>query len=93
MSGPENEWKWAALVEIGNTIQISPEAIREIMVNEGLLLIQELQLSRFIVESKERFDQYMQIQAKLIEYIIGNPEVMQDAVRTYFYGIHVTAGF
>ena len=87
MSDEENRWKWNKFVEIGNTIhKMRGRELKTRKAKAALLLSDALMNERntFIIDSQERYELYETLIVKIAEYLDGNAEVIQAAVREYF---------
>ena len=92
MSDEENRWKWNEFVEIGNNIHKMRGQVRILQAKDGLNLADQLLESRFIYFSKERYEIYKTLLPKIAEYLDGNAEIIQAAVREHFLAQHCKAG-
>jgi hypothetical protein len=83
----ENRWKWNEFVEIGNTIQkMVGKELKTRKAKAALLLSDALMNERntFIIDSQERYELYETLLPKIAEYLDGNAEVIQSAVKDPF---------
>jgi hypothetical protein len=92
MAGDLCEWKWQKFVEIGNTIHQLRGKVRIQLAKNALAFGQELTYTGYVRKSKERFELYETLLAKIAFYLDGNAEVIQEAVRTYFLIRHCKEG-
>jgi len=92
MSDEENRWKWDKFVEIGNTIHKMRGQVRIGKAKDGLNSAELLRDSGFLYASKERYELYETLLPKIAEYLDGNTDVIQAAVREYFLFQHGKAG-
>ena len=92
MSEEENRWKWNKFVEIGNTIHKKRGQVRIQMAKNALGFGEELTENGFVRGSRERYELYEALLVKIAEYLDGNAEVIQAAVREYFLAQHCKAG-
>jgi hypothetical protein len=96
MSDQENRWKWNKFVEIGNNIH-NPQKMRgQVRIQKAkyaLQLSNQLIDNEFIVNLPIKDQQiYETLLTKIAEYLDGNTEVIQAAVKEYFLIQHCKAG-
>jgi hypothetical protein len=84
MSDEENRWKWNKFVEIGNTIHKMRGQVRIQLAKNALGFGEELTENGFVRGSKERYELYETLLPKIAEYLDGNAEIIQAAVREHF---------
>lgn len=93
-SDEDNEWRWNAFVEIGNSIHKTKVIIRDLQAKLGLMFAKKLIEDEFIVKLPIKDQELYQILLfKLAEYLDGNTEVIQTAAKDYFLFKHGKAGF
>jgi hypothetical protein len=92
MSDEENRWKWDKFVEIGNNIHKMRGVVRVDRAKDGLKFAEILRDSGYLYQSKERYELYKTLHTKIAEYLDGNTQVIQTAVREYFLIQHCKAG-
>ncbi|MCX6116511.1 MAG: hypothetical protein NT027_03145 [Proteobacteria bacterium] len=79
-------------VEIGNTIHKMRGVVRTEKSKAALNFSDDLLRTKYITDSKERYELYKILLPKIAEYLDGNAEVIQAAVREYFLFQHGKAG-
>jgi hypothetical protein len=84
MSDAKNLRKWNEFVEIGNNIHKMKGVLRTMRAQEALKYARDLQETEFIIDSEERLALYDILLPKIAEYLDGNAEVIQTAIREYF---------
>ena len=94
MSADEaNRWKWNKFVEIGNNIHKLRGVVRIQRAKYALQLSNQLIDKEFIVNLPIKDQQmYETLLPKIAEYLDGNAEVIQAAVREHFLIQHCMAG-
>jgi hypothetical protein len=92
MSHEEYRWKWNAFVEIGNTIHKMRGHVRIQQAKAALKFCSSLIENDYITDSKERYELYKTLFSKIAEYLDGNAEIIQAAVKEYFLVQHCKAG-
>ena len=92
MSEEENRWKWNEFVEIGNTIHKMRGQVRIQKAKAALKFSNSLIEKEYITDSKERYELYKTLLPRIAEYLDGNTEVIQAAVKEYFLIQHCMAG-
>ncbi|KAI3655531.1 hypothetical protein MP638_007192 [Amoeboaphelidium occidentale] len=92
MADEENRWKWDKFVEIGNTIHKMRGQVRTEKAQDALMLARALRRTEYLIGSKERFELYETLLHKIAEYLDGNAEVIQAAVREHFLAQHCKSG-
>ena len=92
MSDDQDLWKWDKFVEIGDKIHMMKGVNRTEAAQNALLFAKVLRRTEFVFGSKERFERYETLLFKLTEYLDGNAEAIQTAVREYFLVHHVKSG-
>jgi len=92
MTEEENRWKWNKFLEIGNSIHEKRGQVRIQLAKNALGFGEELTENGFVRGSKDRYELYETILVKIAEYLDGNAEVIQTAVREYFLVQHCKAG-
>ena len=94
MADEENRWKWNEFVEIGNTIHKKiGKAYKTHLVKYALSLSDLLLDNGFIPKLPIKDQQlYKTLLPKIAEYLDGNAEVIQAAVREHFLAQHCKSG-
>jgi hypothetical protein len=92
MADEENRWKWNKFVEIGNNVHKMRGQVRIDRAKDALKLAELLRDSGFLYQNKERFELYETLHSKIAEYLDGNAEVIQAAVREHFLAQHCKSG-
>ena len=92
MTDEENRWKWNKFVEIGNSIHKMRGVVRTEKSKAALNFSNDLLRTKYITDSKERYELYETLLPKIAEYLDGNAQVIQAAVREYFFFQHGMAG-
>ncbi len=92
MADEENRWKWNEFVEIGNTIH-NPQKmrgqVRILEAKRALVFAKQLIENEFIPNLPIKDQQlYKTLLPKIAEYLDGNAEVIQAAVREHFLAQH-----
>jgi hypothetical protein len=96
MADEENRWKWNKFVEIGNTIH-NPQKmrgqVRILEAKRALVFAKHLIENEFIpnlpIKDQQLYDILL---PKIAEYLDGNAEVIQAAVREHFLAQHCKSG-
>ena len=92
MTDEENRWKWDKFVEIGNKIHKIRGLYRVLEAKRALVFAKQLIENEFIPNLPITDQQlYETLLPKIAEYLDGNTEVIQTAVKEYFYGRHCRA--
>jgi hypothetical protein len=92
MSDDENQWKWNEFVEIGNTIHKMRGVVRTERAKAALNFSDDLLRTKYITDSRERYELYKTLLPIIACYLDGNTEVIQAAVKEYFLIRHCKAG-
>ncbi|EGF82330.1 hypothetical protein BATDEDRAFT_86582 [Batrachochytrium dendrobatidis JAM81] len=93
MSDEDNRWKWNEFVEIGSTIHKMRGRVRILQAKYALNIAEKLVESKFINKATIANRQlYETLLLKIAEYLDGNAEVIQTAVKNYFFFQHGKAG-
>lgn len=92
MSEEENQWKWDKFVEIGNTIHKLRGQVRIDRAKDALGLADDLRESGYLRQTRKRYELYEILHSNIAEYLDGNVQVIQDAVKDYFLFQHGKAG-
>jgi hypothetical protein len=96
MADEENRWKWNKFVEIGNNIH-NPQKmrgqVRILEAKRALVFAKQLIENEFIpnlpIKDQQLYDILL---PKIAEYLDGNAEVIQAAVREHFLAQHCKSG-
>jgi len=93
MSEEENRWKWNKFVEIGNKIHKMRGQVRILEATRALEYAEQLLKNKFIINLPIKDQQlYETLLSKIAEYLDGNAEIIQAAVREHFLAQHCKAG-
>ena len=93
MSDEESRWKWNEFVEIGNNIHKMRGQVRILEAIRALGFAKQLLKNEFILNLPIKDQQlYKTLLPKIAEYLDGNAEVIQAAVKDHFLFQHGKAG-
>jgi hypothetical protein len=92
MSDEENRWKWNEFVEIGNNIHKMRGVVRVDRANDALGFADDLRQCGYLRQNRQRYELYVTLHTKIADYLDGNTENIQTAVREYFLVQHCKAG-
>jgi hypothetical protein len=93
MSDEENRWKWNKFVEIGNNIHKLRGQVRILEAKRALVFAMQLIVNEFIpylpIKDQQLYETLLHV---IAEYLDGNAEVIQAAVKDHFLFQHGKAG-